>query len=192
MENKKLVYIVLGLNIIKEVWEAFSNEPIVTGIFKMFNLDSTSAAAVFLSKYWLLILSVVIFLWLAVPQLWKKIRGLETVFGKHFVNQVVMLDGRRYINCIFENCRLRWNGDAFVIDKCRFVGKSFYEFRHDVATTTIDLLNYSNLLVKDENRSIFLASIDSLDKGFSIEQPKVQKPEQVSVQKNKKARKRTK
>jgi Na+/melibiose symporter-like transporter len=43
---------------------------------------------------------------------------LTRIFGAHFKNETVDLDGCQFVNCVFENVTLRYNGMNFELENC--------------------------------------------------------------------------
>ncbi|PYX01307.1 MAG: hypothetical protein DMG89_01830 [Acidobacteria bacterium] len=50
---------------------------------------------------------------------------LQVIYGKHFKNEVVDLDGNKFDHCEFENVTFRFNGTAgYSFNQCRNTGSS--------------------------------------------------------------------
>lgn len=57
---------------------------------------------------------------------------LESVFEKRFVNEVVVLDGHSYVNCIFENVTFEFNGGNFAFVNNTAAGVRFKSKNKDI------------------------------------------------------------
>ena len=126
-----------GLSIIKELWELFSDKPLITGAFDL---------ATFLSRYWLLVVSVPIFLLIVLPPIIERFRELEPIFNKHFKNDTLVIDGKSYMGCTFENCKLSYDGGKFIIAESHKNGSVGFTSNNDVVVRTIILLKSMGLL----------------------------------------------
>ncbi len=169
-EKSKWFNVLLVLNILKEAWEAFSDKPIVQGIFEMFNLDSASAGVTVVSKYWLLILSAIVLIWWNYPTLRLKIFGLEKIVGKRFTNRTVVLDGKEFVNCIFENCTIEWRGGTTSYTGLKRIGPTHFQFRgNKQVVMTINFLKTFHALDATFSKSIRNLKSDEVDKGDPID-----------------------
>lgn len=45
---------------------------------------------------------------------------METIFGKNFKNQTVVMDERNYVQCTFTNCEIVYTGGDFAWVNSRF------------------------------------------------------------------------
>jgi hypothetical protein len=61
-------------------------------------------------------------------------RGLETVSGRHFINETIHLDGHAYQGCVFTACHFIYHGFGLVSfdNKC-IVKEKFFVISHDPA-----------------------------------------------------------
>ena len=166
MSENKPINILLSLSMVKEIWEAFSDKPIVLGIFEMLDLNSSTGIYAFLAKYWLLIVSVLILIWINAPSLWRKIKGLEVVENRHFANQAVLLDGHHYINCIFENCTLVHNGGETKITNATKRGGFKIQLGNPSAVKSMMVYDALGLIVKNEHVKSMVTTQDHLEHGF--------------------------
>jgi hypothetical protein len=61
---------------------------------------------------------------------WRKPR-LKQIANRHLLNETVILDGVDYLNCVFENCTIRYEGSApYQLSDCQLV-------RHEGRTNLI-------------------------------------------------------
>ena len=137
--NKSKPYIIAAYSsviVIKELWELGSDEPLATGVFDL---------VTFLSKYWLLVISMLMFFLIALPPILDRLRGLQKVFNKHFKNETVPIDGKHFIDCTFVNCTLRYNGGKYTFDKGQQAGVDIYS-ENEAVVGTIQLLQELELL----------------------------------------------
>lgn len=47
--------------------------------------------------------------------------AIEVVAGAQFINETIMLDGKRFVNCQFEKCTVKYNGGICEFHDCNFV-----------------------------------------------------------------------
>jgi hypothetical protein len=146
-----------GLTIVKELWEVVSDKPLITGFPSLVS---------FLSKYWLLGVGIIIFFIIFLPPFWNTIRGhkpkkqeLEKIFNRHYRNETVVIDGKHFIDCIFENCTILWNGNNFTFDNVQAGVFNFYT-ENDTVVSTLNL--FKGLGVIDPN---FAKNIRRVPKG---------------------------
>jgi hypothetical protein len=64
---------------------------------------------------------------------------LAEVRGRDFVAETVRIDGRRFVDCRFEACRLAYGGEEAALENCTLVGCSWR--LEGAAATTVRLLN---------------------------------------------------
>ena len=119
-----------AITIIKDMWEVFSDKPLITGAFNL---------ATFLSNHWLLVVSIPIFLLVFFPLMWDRIKGLEKIFNRHFSNETVVIDGKHFIDCTIHNCTISWNGGNFTFDNVK-AGVYHLHSENDIVVRTINLL----------------------------------------------------
>ncbi|AXN41272.1 hypothetical protein [Peribacillus butanolivorans] len=71
----------------------------------------------------------------------KTTKELETIEGKAFGVEQVILDGKRFVNCTFDGSELVYKGhDVFSLEKNDFTGHLRVRFA-DYAETTLGVLN---------------------------------------------------
>lgn len=150
---KTIATIYAILQILKTIWELFSSEPLVKVILDMFNVTSTPALVDFISKYGLLLFSIAILLIIYIPILRNKIFGLEQVINQTFKNKTITLDGKQYIDCIFDNCTFRWNGENYSLRNFKRIGTLGIESQNPTVYNTVDLLKALNFLEKEFSNS---------------------------------------
>jgi hypothetical protein len=115
----------------------------------MFNISTTPTAVEFFSKYGLLFFSVAILLFIYVPVIKQKIFGLKIIIGQTFKNKTILLDGKEFIECVFENCTFRWNGGKHTVQNCRIIGSKGIESQNSIIYSTIDILKSLGFLEKE-------------------------------------------
>ena len=47
---------------------------------------------------------------------------LIPVIGNSYNNETIIIDGRNFINCEFNECTIQWNGNDFIFTTCIFNG----------------------------------------------------------------------
>ena len=47
---------------------------------------------------------------------------LIPVIGNSYSNETIIIDGRNFINCEFNECTIQWNGNDFIFTTCIFNG----------------------------------------------------------------------
>lgn len=146
-ETVATIYAVL--QVIKSLWELFSPDPLAKAALTMFNISTTSTAVEFLSKYALLIFSVAILLFIYVPVIKRKLFGMKIIIGQTFKNKTINLDGKEFIECVFENCTFRWNGERHSVQNCRIIGSKGVESQNPTIYNTIGFLKALGLLEKE-------------------------------------------
>ena len=125
---------------------------------------------------------------------WKKqtkANELEMVAGKHFINQTIVLDGKHFVDCTFENCIIRWNGGFHTVTNIKFMGTPYYVFSNDITIGTIHFLKSIGALQKEFADTVqFITQEDFENVGFSNKFPITEQPKMTTKAKNKKPRKR--
>lgn len=71
---------------------------------------------------------------------------LELITGQNFKNETVLLDGKSYHNCTFDNVTFRWNGGPFSIFRGTVIGHRRIEVHDQKVVDTIDMLQSLELL----------------------------------------------
>ena len=80
----------------------------------------------------------------------KDDKNLEVIEDKKFANEVVPLDGKRYIRCDFTNVSLKWNGiKPFSITYSNFYGGSRFTSENDVINGVVVTLKSIGWLKDD-------------------------------------------
>lgn len=70
---------------------------------------------------------------------------MQVLKSRIFNNELVELDGRKYVNCKFVNCTFLYSGDRHILERCRFRGRKNYHFI-EAAGRTVNLLAGLRLL----------------------------------------------
>jgi hypothetical protein len=70
----------------------------------------------------------------------------ETIAGREFKDQIIVLDNKTYIDCSFTNPRFAWKGAPFSIIRGTLIGSRHLEVAHSQAAEVIDLLKYLGFL----------------------------------------------
>ena len=47
---------------------------------------------------------------------------LIPIINKSYNNETIIIDGRNFINCEFNDCTIQWNGNDFIFTTCIFNG----------------------------------------------------------------------
>lgn len=69
-------------------------------------------------------------------------QSLEIIESKHYKkNDTVEIDGKLFIQCIFEECTIRFGGDGFRFDGCDFVHVENIQF-FGCANNTIKFIGF--------------------------------------------------
>jgi len=68
------------------------------------------------------------------------------IVGQHFNNTRIILDGRVYDHCIFENVEFVWNGAVFHIVNSEIKGTRRFGTTNPTVLTTVDILKFLSLL----------------------------------------------
>lgn len=188
MDRKTLaLYVIFGLNTFKEIWEAISDKPVIIGVFSIFSVNSASEIIIFLSEYWLLIISVIGIFALAIPDIYNRLKGLNFIIGKRFVDEVVIVDGNHYVDCIFDNCIMRWNGGAYAFQNLHIIGKKRFETQNALITSAITTLKTLGFLEKEFSDNWHLKPKEYFEGKVYI--PKEEVPMQKNIDKKRKKKK---
>lgn len=67
-----------------------------------------------------------------------------TVSGREFNDESIALDGKRFIDCSFSNCTLRYGGQAVIVETTSFRGCRF--LFHSEAASTVQFLECFGLM----------------------------------------------
>lgn len=111
-----------------------------------------------------LLICTTLFMFLSVCfMIWRKhIDELEEFIKEVYKGESVIIDGKKFVSCQFDNCQLIYNGGNFCFDKsfigedCRFI------LKHQVSKNTAILFNAMNSFsgLKKENGTTKLAILD--------------------------------
>jgi len=126
-----------GLSLIKDLWELFSDKPLITGV---------SDIATLISKYWLIPISLFIFLLIVLPPIIDRTKNLQNIYQKHFTKEELVLDGKRYVDCNFLDCTIIYNGGKFVFDNTKINGSLNIRTDNPVISRTLLLLKVTGTL----------------------------------------------
>jgi hypothetical protein len=78
---------------------------------------------------------------LGVPEVAKPVGvPLTTVHRRHFRNEAVLLDGHKYVECLFEDCAFKFNGKPYEIERGRRVGNHHVVTDNPVVNQTLKLV----------------------------------------------------
>jgi hypothetical protein len=110
--------------------------------------------------------------------LWEKGRGgdgggnnrqLNKIVGKHFVDQIIIVDCNHYIDCTFDNCRVRWNGGFWQYTNLKHTGLIF-ETQNTLIVDTINIMKLFGFLEENFAMSWQMKPNEYFQEGFSYEQ----------------------
>ncbi|MGA2978282.1 MAG: hypothetical protein ABSD76_01705 [Terriglobales bacterium] len=79
----------------------------------------------------------------------KSSANLEAVYGRQFSNEKVVLDGRNYIDCKFDNVTFRWDGRPWAMMNGAITGKKRLETFDGKIVDTVDVLKALQFLNPD-------------------------------------------
>ena len=93
----------------------------------------------------------------------NKQKELIEIVSRHYENETVILDGYKYVECQFDACTVKYNGDKFELDGTAINSNCKMVFTHPVAVVTakilyaqfknaksIDILDQYNRVINDE------------------------------------------
>lgn len=113
---------------------------------------------------------------------------LELVVNKRFENQVIILDGKNFIDCAFENCTIEWKGEPYAFSNLKWKNLSFRFRENNQLVNAVGFMRAFKLLDVQFLKALQAVEEKDLDKGFSYHETQ----QEPKVSKNNKQRKRTK
>lgn len=72
--------------------------------------------------------------------------NLQQISNKHFLNQEVVLDGKSFVNCTFENVKFVYSGNPTQIVNYKAVGKMAFETSHPRISNALRVLEMMGLV----------------------------------------------
>lgn len=88
-------------------------------------------------------------------------RHIERERRTHFINETVVLDGKSYWNCTFENVTFRYNGTApFQITECKAKGTWGMDSRNHAINDLLGFMQYMGFI---PNSAVLKTPIEDLD-----------------------------
>lgn len=76
----------------------------------------------------------------------KPAQKLKRIAKQNYSGESIVLDGRHFYKCGFENCTLIWNGGAYFLEKPKYVGTVSIRTDNTMIADTVDLLKHLGFL----------------------------------------------
>ena len=70
---------------------------------------------------------------------------LKEIYRQDYRNEVVVLDGRKYVESNFNNVNFSWEGDSFEVIKCKKEGELVLTSKNRIIKSTFSLLKSLNV-----------------------------------------------
>jgi hypothetical protein len=80
---------------------------------------------------------------------------METVNGRHFDHETVVLDGHAFYNCIFESVKFEYGGGSvFIAPDAKFIGPSDMKITNGPAMNVVVLMLQTGILMKQPQANL--------------------------------------
>lgn len=101
------------------VWFQFFTEPFFISVYAIF---------LTLLVYWFM------------PSNKNKQKELVEIVRRHYINETIILDGYKYVECQFDACTVKYSGNEFELDDTAINSNCKMVFTHPIAVVTSKLL----------------------------------------------------